>query len=417
MAPRPNVTIVKSNGNLGRRAPTTDAVFGCVISAPAIAGAGNMQNGVVYPFNSINDAMAIGITAAYDTANTVLVYYRINRFFLRNPNATLYALFAPQTAALADMVDPLQAYAPTLLKSQNGAIKYCWIARNPVAGYTPVLSGGFDEDVLNAIPKAQALYTSEFASFRYAGFLIEGRSFNGTAGASTNLRALLDTNVSVTAAADPATSNLNAAFHGYAAVEDIAGIISLAAVSQDPGELNPAFNLQNTGLGMFVTAGLSSNLSINSYVDADLDQLNTNGIICPDVVAGYPGFYMNDSHTCGAIADNDYAYIENNRTIEKAIFLSRTAILPNVKSRVYVDPSSGELAPKACKAIETTGNRSLAGMQTDGDISGGIDTYVDPSQNLLATSQLIVQMTFVPVPIARQITINIGFSNPLNTAN
>lgn len=53
-------------------------------------------------------------------------------------------------------------------------------------------------------------------------------------------------------------------------------------------------------------------------------------------------------------------------------------------------------------------------MQTDGDLSGGIDTYVDPSQNVLATSNLNVAITAVPVPIGRQITINLGFSNPLN---
>jgi hypothetical protein len=51
-------------------------------------------------------------------------------------------------------------------------------------------------------------------------------------------------------------------------------------------------------------------------------------------------------------------------------------------------------------------------MQTAGDISGGIDTYVDPSQNVLSTSDLVVAMTFVPVSIGRQITIQIGFSNP-----
>jgi len=414
---RPNVTINKTNGNLGRRSPSADAVFGAVISAPAIDGDANMKNGVVYPMVSIKDAEAIGVTKAYDTANTVLVWTRINRFFLRNPNATLFVLFAPQTAGLKDMVDVAQNYAPQLLRSQNGAIKYTWIARNPADDYEPVLAGGLEQDVLDAVANAQALYTSEFAKFRYSSFLIEGRNFNGTAAAATSLRTLNAPNVSVVIAADPAISKSNAAFNAYAAVEDVAGIISIAAVSQDPGELTDAFNLQNTGLGLFATAGLSSNLPIGSYADADLDALNTKGYIFPDVTAGVSGFFISDSHTCSAIADNDYAYIENNRTIEKAIFLSRTAMLPKVKSRLKVDPSTGKLLPQVCKAIESTGNASLKPMETDGDISGGIDTYVDPSQNLLATSNLQVAMTFVPVPIARAITISIGFKNPLNTNN
>lgn len=414
---RPNVTINKTNGALGRRAPNTDAVFGLVISAPAIiTGNGNMQNGVVYPMVSINDAIAIGITAAYDTTNLVLLYHHISRFFKRNANATLYLITAPQTATLADMVNVAGAYAPLLLRSQKGLIKFVGVARNPVAGYEPTLTGGLDADVHDAIANAQALYTAEFAQFRYADFLIEGRSFNGTAAAATDLRTLLSPQVSITVLADPAISKLNAAYAGYAALGDVLGLFSLAAVSQDAGELTPAFNLQNKGLGLFITAGLSSNLDINSYADADLDALNDKGYIFPDVTAGVAGFYLSDSHTCSAIAGNDYAYVENNRTIEKAIFLARTAILPLVKSRLRVDPATGMLLPQVCKSIETTGNSALRPMQNDGDISGGIDTYVDPNQNVLATSKLAIQFTFVPVSIGRQITISIGFNNPLKTS-
>jgi hypothetical protein len=410
---RPNVTIVKQNGKLGRRAPNTDAVFGLVLSALAIEG--GMQNGVVYPMVSIKDAIAIGITAAYDTTNTVLVYHHINRFFIRNPNATLYLITAPQTASLADMVNVTGAYAAVLLRSQNGKIKYLGVGRNPAGGYTPTLAGGVDNDVTAAIANAQALYDSEFIKFRYADFLIEGRSFNGTAAAATDLRTLAAPNVSVTIIADPAISGANAAYHGYAAVGDVLGLISLAAVSQDPGELTPAFNLQNTGLGLFVTAGLSSNLNISSYADADLGTLNDKGYLFPDVTAGVDGYFISDSHTCSAIAGNDYAYIENNRTIEKMIFLARTAILPLVKSRLKVDPKTGFILPQVCKTIETTGNRSIAGMQTDGDLSGGIDTYVDPNQNLLGGANLNVELTAVPVSIGRAITLSIGFSNPLNS--
>lgn len=412
---RPNVTINKTNGNLGRRAANTDAVFAMLLSAPLIAGAGNMQNGVVYPMVSINDAKAIGITAAYDTANHVLVYHHINRFFIRNPNATLYFMSAPQSATLTTMCDPAGNYAPVLLRSQKGLIKYIGVGRNPATGYEPVLTAGLDADVLTAVAAAQALYTSEFAQFRYADFLIEGRNFNGTAAAATDLRTLDCPQVSLTIIADPAISNLDAAYNGYAALGDTLGLISRAAVSQDPGELTPSFNLQNKGLSLFITAGLSSNLPVDHYSDADLDELDEKGYIFPDFTAGVDGFFISDSHTCSTLDNNDYAYIENNRTIEKAIFLARAAILPLVKSRLKVDPSTGQLLPQICKSIETTGNGALQPMFNDGDISGGIDTYVDPNQNVLSTSQLLIQMSFIPVAIGRQITISIGFSNPLKT--
>ena len=41
-----------------------------------------------------------------------------------------------------------------------------------------------------------------------------------------------------------------------------------------------------------------------------------------------------------------------------------------------------------------------------------IDVYVDPEQNILATSKLDVKFTIVPTGTARQIEATIGFSNP-----
>jgi hypothetical protein len=413
MATRPGITINKQNGGLGRRSNSdTDAVFGLVLSAPSING--GMQNGVVYPLASVKDAVAIGITAAYDSTNHVLVYHHIYRFFARNPNAFLYLLTAPQTASLADMCDVDQSYAKYLLRSQNGNIKYIGIARNPATGYTPTLQGGFDEDVLNAVPKAQAIYNSEALEFRYADFLIEGRSFNGTAASMTDLATLNSPQVSITAVADLAISNANAAYAGYAAVGDVLGLISLAAVSQNAGENTDAFNLLNAGLGFFVKAGLSSGLDIHSYTSADLDTLNTKRLIVPDITPGVTGYHLNDTHTCDAVDNNDFAYIEDNRTIEKAMTLIRVALLPKVKSRLLVDTGTGQLLSHEAKDIETLGKKSLLPMQTAGDISGGIDVYVDPNQDVLATSLLNVEATFTPVAIGRQITINIGFSNPSN---
>lgn len=412
---RPNVTIIKRNGALGRRNPNTDGVCGLVTTGVAVAGAGKLALGSIYPLKSVRDAQAIGVDAAYDTANKVLVYHHVDRFFKRNPDGTLYLLVAAQTNGLVDLADPTKDFAKKLLRELKGEIKTLAISRNPATGYTPTLSGGLDEDVLDAIPVAQALYNEEFEAFRYASIVIEGRSFNGTAAAATNLRSLEAPNVSVTIAQDPAIAALDALYSGYAAVGDVLGLISKAAVSQNIGEFTPEFNLNDTGRGLFVTAGLSSNLDINSYGDEDLNALDEKGYIFPTAVAGLDGFFLNDSHTASALANNDYAYIENNRTIEKAIFLARQALLPKVKSRVKVDPDTGFLQPEDRKALEATGIKSLEGMETDGDISGGIDCYVDPEQDVLSTSTVLVEISFTPVSIARQITVSIGFVNPFKS--
>ena len=412
---RPNVRVTKRNGALGRRNPSTDGVCGFVTTGVAVAGTGNLELNKVYPMKSQRDANAIGLNEAYDTTNKVLVYHHIDRFFKRNPNGTLIVLVAAQTNTLSDLVDVAQNFAPKLLRDQKGLVKCVGVAINADEDYEPTLATGLDADVLLAVANAQALYNSEFALFRYASFLIEGRSFNGTAAAAKDLRTLVSPNVSVTIAADPAISGADTLYNGYAAVGDVLGLISLAAVSQNIGEHSEEFNLNDTGRKMFVTAGLSSNLDIDSYADADLNALHEKGYIFPNAIAGLNGFYLNDSATCSVLQDNDYAYIENNRTIEKAIFLSRQALLPRVKRRILVDPATGYIQDEERKALEAIGIKSLEGMRNDGDISGGIDCYIDPEQDIISTDLINVEISFVPVSIARQITISIGFLNPFKS--
>lgn len=411
--PRPNVTIIKRNGALGRRNPTQDAIGALVTTGVLVAG--KLALGTVYPLQSVRDAQALGVDAAYDLANSVLVFHPIDRFFKRNPDGTLYLLVAAQTNTLTDLVDSTKEFAKKLLREQKGLVKFIGVTRNPAALYVPVLATGLDADVIAAVAKAQALYTEEFALFRYASIIIEGRSFNGTAAAAKDLRTLASSNVSVVIAADPAISALPGFAAGYAAVGDVLGMISKAAVSQNIGEFTQEFNLSDAGRNMFITAGLSSALNINSYGDTDLDSLNDKGYIFPTAVAGLDGFFLNDSHTASALLNNDYAYLENNRTIEKAIFLARQALLPKVKSRVKVDPATGQLQDEDRKSLEATGIKALEGMETDGDISGGIDCFVDPLQDVLGTSKIVVEISFTPVSIARQITVSIGFVNPFKS--
>lgn len=408
-----NVNITKRNGALGRRSPNQDGVCGLITTGVAIAG--KLVLDTVYPMRSIRDAVSIGITAEYDSANAVLVHHVIDRFFKANPSGTLNVMIAAQTNTLADLVDPSKDLAKKLLRESQGLIKFCGVSRNPAAAYEPTLLNGLDADVLTAAAKAQSLYESEFNAFRYAGFLLEGRSFNGTAAAAKDLRTLNTPNVSITIAADPAISKANARYAGYAAVGDVLGLISKASVSQDIGELTSDFDLQDTGNSVFVTAGLSSGQEISTYSEADLDALDDKGYIFPTAIAGIAGFHLSDSHTASTLQNNDYAYIENNRTIEKAIFLVRQALLPKIKSRIKVDPATGYLEDDDVKALEATGAKALAGMETDGDISGGIDCYVNPEQDILSTSVLEIEVTFIPVSIAREITVAIGFSNPFKS--
>jgi hypothetical protein len=324
---------------------------------------------------------------------------------------------------LTQMVDIAYAtpHGKNMLRGAGGRIKYLGICRNPTTD-APTLTDGLDADVLAAVPKAQELYASEAAEFRYAQIVIEGRAFNGTVGAAKDLTTLASPNVSVVILADPAISSSAAIYNNYAAVEDVMALLSVAAVSQNIGENNQAlFNLQNVARGYYsgnsdVTKciGLSSHLDLSNYNEQDLAALDAKGYIFGEPVAGLTGLYLNDSHTCVDVT-SDYAYIENNAVIDKATALARTALLPKVNARLKADTTSGQLAPVEEKGLIAIAVDSLEGMEKDGDISGGRDAEINPDNpdyNLLGGDALVVAVSFIPMAIGRTISLQIGFNNP-----
>jgi hypothetical protein len=320
-------------------------------------------------------------------------------------------MLVAQSVTLTEMVAKENEYLAKLLREKNGEIVQWAVARNPAVGYTPTLVTGLDEDVVNAIPKAQELVSFEETKFRFSDGFIEGRSFNGTATNALDLRTLASDGVSVVIGGDPSISASKAIYNGYAAVGDVLGLCSLAAVSQNIGELADDFNLTDADNLAFITAGLSSNKLMSEYTDVAIETLHSKGYIFAESTPGKAGFWLNDSSNC-ALATSDYAYKENNRTIKKAIKLARAALLPRMKRRLPLDPTTGFIANTEAKDIETAIKTAVQVIQSDGDISGGIDAYVNPEQNVLSTSKFECEVTFVPVAIGRAITLKIGFTNP-----
>lgn len=402
------LNIIKTNGNLGRTASNTDMISALVMNGLATA---DVVLGTVYELRSTDEAEALGLDADYDDTNSVLVYHHIQRAFLRNPSIILHIMLVAQTVTLTEMVDKENEYLAKLLREKNGAIVQWAVARNPVVGYTPTLVTGLDEDVVNAIPKAQALIEFEETKFRFSDGFIEGKSFNGTATAALDVRSLASDGISVVIAADPSISAAKAIYNGYAAVGDVLGVCSLVAVSQNIGELADDYNLTDADNLAFITAGLSSNKLMYEYSDVAIETLHDKGYIFAESTPGKAGYWFNDSSNCTAIT-SDYAYKENTRTIKKAIKLTRVALLPRMKRRIPVDPTTGFIANTEAKDIETAIKTAIQVMQSDGDISGGIDAYVNPEQNVLSTSKFECEVTFVPVAIGRAITLKIGFTNP-----
>jgi hypothetical protein len=77
----------------------------------------------------------------------------------------------------------------------------------------------------------------------------------------------------------------------------------------------------------------------------------------------------------------------------------------DLNSPLKVDPTSGKLDYITIKYFENKAGGPLAQMQSESSISG-YKVFVDPDQNVLATSILAVSIKMIPYGTARTININ-----------
>lgn len=389
--PLNDIIITKLSGGLGRRYPEQDMVSGFITQGIAVPG--GVQLFTSYRLKSLDDALLLGINKNYDTTNNLLVYEHIKEFFRVNPSGELWIYITDLSVSYGLMLDPaLTNSAKKLLADANGTIRQLGVVDNQ--------TGGNWTNTLNALTQAQVLATYQYNLHAPCEIILEGKYFNFPI--VTNLRTLNSPNVSVMVGQD---KSIASTYPDYAAVGTLLGTISKARVNECVGWVGK-FNI----LGDTLQVPSIANQLLSNISTGDMNTLNDYGYIYFRTHTGRPGIYFNDSHTCTDVTD-DYAFIENNRTIHKAIRNIRTALLPRLASPILVDPDTGKLNPEVCKSIESDGKRALETMLSEQEISG-LDVFVDPDQNILANNELQVQFSIIPTGTARQIKVTIGFENP-----
>lgn len=403
----PQVTINVTNGN-GRRAPGTDHISGLVLGAVDVSGSGNFDVGTVYEFNSLKDAEDIGLTAAYDLAEGILVHHHIARFFKRCPGGTLYVLGVTQGTTLAQMCDKTLTYAKSLITQAQGKIKQLGVVLNPDMGsYSPTLTTGIDADVIAAIPKAQALAVEALADKRPLVVIIEGRELNGSIGSVLDLRAKNAPYVGVTIAQDKAVADADAAFADYAAVGDTLGIMAKVKVSQSLGNRKlPVCQLQDAADDTFTQACLSSGVNVEDVGFTNLGVLYGKGFITPTNVSNLPGYYLAGSPSC-TLVTSDFNFLEYSRTMNKAVRLVDAVYATEVNADRLIN-DDGTLQTQELGDLEAAGENALQPMKEATEISN-CNAYIDPAQDVNATGEIDIEIGVTPVGTTRNLTINIGY--------
>ena len=187
------------------------------------------------------------------------------------------------------------------------------------------------------------------------------------------------------------------------------GAVSLASVSTNIGWV-AQFDMSN-GIELdtiaFANGVKFSDASVTSTL---LDVIDLKRYIFLRKFPNKSGSFHNDSHTA-ITPSSDYAYIENNRTIDKAIRGVDEALTPSLNSPLLLN-ANGTLANSTVAFLTGQATVITDEMVRSGEASA-IGVTIDPNQNVASTSKVVVAIDIVPIGVARNIVVNIGFKTSL----
>ena len=388
---QPTISFNRGQGGLGRPLATNDHVSGFIMPfVNANLPAGFSTTNRIKLVYSISEAESLGIVQA--GTHTKLLWYHLNQFFKRQPLGKLYIHLIDSTAVTFAEVETLQNFSGGEIR-QIGF--YNVLSAFSTANLTTIQASCTTLEGINK--PVQVLYACNFQAIT-------------TIGSLADLRALSCKNVSVVIGEDG--DNLGSALaisetKSVTCIGSALGVLSASKVNENIGWIEKFNVVENGEFNEPALAIASTTFLVKNQSQSALDGVNDKGYIFLNKQVGIDGTYFNDSPT--AISEtSDYAYIENNRTIDKAIRNVRVFLLPSLNSPLYVN-QDGTLSEDVVSRFKNDCERALEKMDIDGEISG-YKVIINPLQDVLTTSKLSIAIKIVPVGVAREIEINIGFA-------
>lgn len=380
-----NVTFTNAPGGLGRLPNVEDHVSGIFISLSASPAA--WENKLGKKYRSVEEAEADGIVEG--NAIYGILWYQIREFFRLAGAVELYVINYNDSTYSQESVF---AFTKGRLRQiyYVGAATYATLAAH-----------------VGAMKTLATFFESKFAPVVILTDVKDEVSAV-TAATLIDLRALNSETVAVINCGDGSGKGKELATAlsikyipaGGAAL----GCLARAQVHQNIGWVSK-FNLsQGSDIQKAI---LSDGSSIDEATDTLLNELNDKGYMFIRRLIGVYGMYINDTITATTSLSDLYS-LENNRTLGKAKRVIRQALLPDLMSPLTVDVN-GKLAADVVKYFENKTGAPLVRMQNAGELSN-FKVTVDPEQNVLATSELLITVRIQPRGVARHIKVNIGFA-------
>lgn len=403
----PYVKIDFANGAIGASEPMDDGVTGLVCTAAAVTQTVNGKTENVFALNTpylitkLDELVSKGITSDSSDANATL-YKAVKEFYDEAPDGSkLWIMGVADTVTIADIVDKTKDNAKKLLVAANGTIRTLAVKIKDKSAYTPTVTTGIDGAVRTAITNAQSL--AEWATatlFAPVMVLLEGRHYTGNAETlvSNPINTGNSNRVGVVIGDTVADSK-------GAAVGLLAGRIASIPVQRSVARVRTGSIVATT---MYI-GGVAAELG-------NPETINDCGFICPRTFVGKGGYFWSDDKLA-AEASDDYSLIPRRRVADKAYRITYSTLINEVAEEISVT-DEGKISAPVVKAIQTAVESAIVNNMTSrGNLGNdpsdpndmGVECYINPDQNIVATSRLDVQLRIKPHGYSKYINVSLGF--------
>lgn len=386
----PKVTIDYGNGALGQTISSADGLL-CLVVCGAVAVGESFTLAKHYSIRKLSDVDTLGITAE----NNPLLYQTVKDFYTEARDGTqVYIIGYPNTLKMSDVMNKENPYLRSVIEATNGELRGFVVTS--VSAENPTITDALDSDIPAALLNAQNLGEwSRATRYAPAFFILDGLNFNGNASDLKDLK---------THSYYRAAIVIGGVTSGAAnqAVGLIAGRIAQASVDRNIGRVaDGALNV----LTMF-----AGNTSIEL---ADTETIYNLSYITFRTFTGISGYFISDDLMATKETD-DYNHLTAVRTIDKAARIAYAVLVQQLLDKVQVKSDGTMLQPVVVSWQQIVENAIASNMTTSGELSddgdNGVQVYIDPSQDVLATSTINVEIRVRPFGYARYIKVLLGFT-------
>lgn len=385
----PRIKIQFMNGQLGTVGESPDGLFALVCGATVVAK--TLEQDKAYLLHSYEELVALGVTEE----NNPRLYKHVKDFYTEVEEGTKLVIFpVDKTKTFTELCDKDTGVVKDLITAQNGVLRGIFVAGD--GREATLTTNGLDDDLFTALPKAQQLAQWATTSLYAPLFIIlEGRGYKG--GAVKDLHKETYNRVGVLIGDTVKSSE-------GAAVGVMAGRLASIPVQRNIGRVKDG---ALKPIAMYIG---DKPVEENASAVSDLYDA---GYITPRKYVGKAGYFFTDDRLACEQTD-DYAHIAARRTIDKAYRIAYAALLELMMDELAVN-EDGTLQHGIIMAwqqmMENAVNRTMTAVgELSADADGaGCKAYIDPKQNVLSTSKIVLVLKVRPFGYARYIDVKLGF--------